>query len=486
MDADGWRKPLTSKVFGECGLDLRRAIANVIKKLRMENVEDQSLEAFTACELVPLDKKPGVRPIGVGEVLRRICGKVMMAVLQKDVLKSSAEIQMCSGQKSSSEAAIHAMREVFDSEETEAVLLVDAANAFNSINREALLHNVKIVCPTIACYVINFYRFHARLFIIGGKEIRSEEGTTQGDPLGMAIYAIGLTPLLNLMADGIFETTVAAFADDVSAGGKCRNLKVWWDRLMQIGPLFGYNPQPYKSWLIVKPGHEQLAKATFEGTNIQICTDGERHLGASIESDSFRKEYCEKMVTIWVKEISLLSDIALSQPQAAYPCYTSGYQHKFSFFLRTIPGIEKYLNPLEEIIRHRLLPAITGGHIVNDDERTLLSLPPRLGGLGIINPIERAPTELRNSESITASLKNVILRENVVDEEIVSLKAVKNNRRQQNLEKLKNLQLRMTPEAARLNESNMECGVSNWLTTLPIKELNYDLNKEQFFDALRL
>ncbi|XP_057308911.1 uncharacterized protein LOC130647166 [Hydractinia symbiolongicarpus] len=95
MDADGWRKPLTSKVFGECGLDLRRAIANVIKKLCIENVEDQSLEAFTACRLVPLDKKPGVRPIGVGEVLRRICGKVVMAVLQKDVLKSSAEIQMC-------------------------------------------------------------------------------------------------------------------------------------------------------------------------------------------------------------------------------------------------------------------------------------------------------------------------------------------------------------------------------------------------------
>ena len=86
---------------------------------------------------------------------------------------------MCSGQQAGSEAAIHAMREVF---ENEAVLLIDAANAFNNINRNVLLQNIRIICPTIAQYVTNCYRIPARLFIIGGKELLSREGTTQGDP----------------------------------------------------------------------------------------------------------------------------------------------------------------------------------------------------------------------------------------------------------------------------------------------------------------
>ena len=79
------------------------------------------------------------------------------------------------------------------------MILVDAANAFNNINRKALLHNVKVLCPIFACYVNNCYRSPARLFVIGGIELKSNEGTTQGDPIGMAVYAIGITPLLNML-----------------------------------------------------------------------------------------------------------------------------------------------------------------------------------------------------------------------------------------------------------------------------------------------
>ena len=250
------------------------------KKICSEKIEDESLEAFTACRLVPLDKQPGLRPIGVGEVLRRICGKVVMYSLREDIIKSCSNIQMCSGQRAGSEAAIHSMREVFESEEAEAAILVDAANAFNSINRQALLHNINIVCPIFSCYVNNCYRTPARLFVIGGTEITSEEGTTQGDPLGMAIYAIGLTPLLDFIQSLILEITMAAFADDITSAGECKMLRIWWDNLIKLGPLFGYHPQPTKSWLIVKEQYLEKATGIFQGTKtyIQITTRGKRHL----------------------------------------------------------------------------------------------------------------------------------------------------------------------------------------------------------------
>ena len=46
LDADGWRKPLTSRVYGDDGRDLRTVIANVTKKICTEDVHDDSLDAF--------------------------------------------------------------------------------------------------------------------------------------------------------------------------------------------------------------------------------------------------------------------------------------------------------------------------------------------------------------------------------------------------------------------------------------------------------
>ena len=198
MDADGWRKILTSKMYGDTGRDLRRALATVIKKMCVEDITDNSLESLMASRLVPLDKNPGLRPIGVGEVLRRIAGKIVMSVTKEDVVNASSRTQMC-GRKAGSEAAIHAMKELFEREQSEAVLLVDAANAFNTVNRQVLLHNISITCPTIATFVRNCYQTPARLFVIGGEEILSREGTTQGDPLGMAIYAMAISPLLDIL-----------------------------------------------------------------------------------------------------------------------------------------------------------------------------------------------------------------------------------------------------------------------------------------------
>ena len=46
---------------------------------------------------MPLDKNPGLRPIGVGEVFRRIEGKVVMSIEKDDVPKSVGNLQLCGG-----------------------------------------------------------------------------------------------------------------------------------------------------------------------------------------------------------------------------------------------------------------------------------------------------------------------------------------------------------------------------------------------------
>ena len=74
------------------------------------------------------------------------------------------------------------MRQIFAGEETEGALLVDATNAFDSINQQAALHNISIMCPPLAQVLFNTYQAPVRCLIQEGGEISSSEGTTQGDP----------------------------------------------------------------------------------------------------------------------------------------------------------------------------------------------------------------------------------------------------------------------------------------------------------------
>ena len=84
-------------------------------------------------------------------------GKCVMHVTKPDVIDASGSFQVCAGYKSGSEATIHAMRSIFDEDETDAILLIDASNTFNALNRAAALHNIRVLCPTLATYMINTY-----------------------------------------------------------------------------------------------------------------------------------------------------------------------------------------------------------------------------------------------------------------------------------------------------------------------------------------
>ena len=145
-------------------------------------------------------------------------------------------------------------------------LMVDASNAFNAINREAFLHNTKILCPSISTYVNNCYSSPTDLYIQGGRSIKSEEGTTQGDPTAMAIYALGITPLLVWLSkksnegNSAFASKDVAFADDLNGIGAVESLKRWWSLLEEEGKKFGYCVNAKKSYLIVKEQYKDKAK----------------------------------------------------------------------------------------------------------------------------------------------------------------------------------------------------------------------------------
>ena len=85
--------------------------------------------------------------------MQRIMGKCVMHVTKPDVIDASGSLQVCAGHKSGSEAAIQVVPNIFEVDERDAVLLMDASNTFNALNRAAALHNIRVLCPTLATYV---------------------------------------------------------------------------------------------------------------------------------------------------------------------------------------------------------------------------------------------------------------------------------------------------------------------------------------------
>ena len=144
------------------------------------------------------------------------------------------------------------MRSSLMSEDTEAILLVDACNAFNSLNRDAAQHNFSHICPSMATILINIYRKVTKL-LVNDATLYSEEGTTQGDPLAMPMYALTTIPLINNL-NVATDLKQIWYADDAAASGKLPPLLVWWDHLSSLGlPIaFGYHSNTSKTWLLTK------------------------------------------------------------------------------------------------------------------------------------------------------------------------------------------------------------------------------------------
>jgi len=494
MDAKAWRSILSHARYGSIANDLCNTIAAMARKMATDTCQD--IEAFTACRLIALDKKPGCRPIGVGEVLRRIVGKAIMEVTKDDIKAAVGNLQVCAGQKAGGEAAVHAMRTIYSDPDCDAVLLVDATNAFNNINRQAAIHNTRIKCPSLAMYIENLYRKPAKQFICdrhtgNSDTIESAEGTTQGDPVAMAMYAIGLLRLQDHISHEKTQVKQVAYADDLAGAGKINDLRKWWDLIQRHGPPQGYHPNAQKSILIVKPGNIEQAKECFGNLEIQINAGGEKYLGAVLGTEQTKETFVKSRVEGWIGEMKRLANIAKEEPHAAYTAFTFGLKHKWKYLMRTVPNIGHLLQPIEDTIKRDFIPALSGGRNPTDLERAILELPPRMGGMGITNPCKISDTEHQNSVRLTGHLTQHIVSQtrqgeiNEAEQKKMILEITKTREENQKAE-LENILSQLSEDQQRRMQMAQEVGASNWLTALPIKAKGFSLNKQEFFDALAL
>ena len=195
LDGYEWRRLCTS--HKGASRDLCESLASVARRICSSYVDPIPIAPLLVCRLITMDKCPGVRPIGIGDTTHRIISKAVLTIGGPDIQQVAGHRQMCGGHISGVKAAVHATRFAFESEESEAVILVDATNPF-----------------------INTYQSPTDLYV-DGEVILSQEGTTQGDPLAMPMYGLVAIPLIRGLGGACKQVW---YADDSAAVGKIHQL----------------------------------------------------------------------------------------------------------------------------------------------------------------------------------------------------------------------------------------------------------------------
>ena len=213
----------------------------------------------------------------------------------------------------------------------------------------------------------------------------------------------------------------------------------------------------------------------FRDTGVNITTEGRKYLGGFVGTNEGKEKYVQELVDSWVSQLTVLSEIAKSEPQAAYSAFTAGFKHKLTYFVRTMPQLSEIIKPVDEVVNNMLLPAITERSAISEEDRRLFSLPAKMGGLGIPIFSENSKIEYNNSRRITETLTSKIVaqeRNYIIDEEAEKAKAraQKKEKEERNQKILDGLRQKMTPEKIRANDLAQLKGGSIWLTSLPLKK----------------
>ena len=222
----------------------------------------------------------------------------------------------------------------------------------------------------------------------------------------------------------------------------------------------------------------QEARRLFSSTGIKLATDGQRDLGAAIGTFNFRAQYTSGKVTKLCNEPHRLADFAKTQPHA-YSAFTHRILSQYTHLMRTRPGMNEFIKPVDDVIRLELLPTLLNS-IVPGVDRQLYSLPLSHGGLGIPILSEIAESQFEASKAIALPLVTIMITQSNTlpnETEVNTLpnetgvneikRKIKNEQKVRISERALKVEQNQTPHTLKVIQDTKMPGASSWLGVLP-------------------
>jgi len=380
----------------------QRGVCRLITDILNGDLTDHELELINASRLhaIPKPSGKGVRPIAVGEIFYRLAGCVRNATIAANVPSLFPSIQYGVGIRGGAEKAVHKIRVAFDKHGSDAVVIrTDFTNAYNSRRRDRMFQEL-FAMPKVAGLWRGLraaYESGAPLYVYDNGRLVgvlcSEEGARQGCPNGGFLYSLSVQKFLEIVAGpDTGRVTVVAYVDDTTIIAPWRDALNAFRRMQEGSKKDDMALNVDKCYLFWRyrqdPPEELVAECAKIG--LAIRRDYVEMLGSRIYADDdVNDEKARKWALEFVKADSIFFDAITHKAmpgQMAHRLLTTCGVPKANYRARTIPprifdtaarefdrrAANAFLTRLDTTLDK--LPALA---------RTQISLPRRLGGLGL-------------------------------------------------------------------------------------------------------
>jgi hypothetical protein len=235
----------------------------MVTKLLNGDTSPQVREVLTSCRGFALDKgERKVRPVAIGEAIRRIAARVVCAQDGPAIAKTLEQVmQFGVGIMGGIEYAYHSVRihmlSRYDQYERDygrhngadvglevpAGLKIDYKNGYNSTKRSKMLAQVEQKFPALLRFTRYVYAQRAKFVVMHKgrviEAIDSVHGTQQGDPLGGHLFALSIYDFMKELRDDFPQAAISWIVDDLTVSDTQAQLKLIAERVHTVGPEYG-------------------------------------------------------------------------------------------------------------------------------------------------------------------------------------------------------------------------------------------------------
>lgn len=351
-------------------------------------------QVLCSARLTPLLKPDGgIRPIAVGEMFYRLITKaIFTANYEHDQLHPC---QLGVGSKGGIETITRAVQYAFDKHADfnyTHVAVLDSKNAFNTTRRSNLFSSLKKYAPTLVRPASWAHNSPTPLFVHSEgatHTLWSADGVRQGDPLAALLFSISMRQTLEHLHARLGPNyLIFAYLDDIVILGPDG------DFLQCVLDLFS-TPECPISLNADKCRMHSLDDVRSSPTGLEI-------LGTCIGSLEARTSFLQRKVEKMEKDLHCLD---LLPKQHSLLVLRQSLQQKLRHLLRSLDSTD--LSHLWKRLDASLWSAfdnIRGPTPAHDTarDRTIISLPPTMGGMGILShdecstPAYKAASNLAN------------------------------------------------------------------------------------------
>ncbi|KAL7478797.1 hypothetical protein ACHAW6_004593 [Cyclotella cf. meneghiniana] len=308
----------------------------------------------------------------------------------------------------------------------------------------------------------------------------------------MILHGIGLMPLAKHLRHSDPSVLQPWYDDDFTLQGPASCVVTLFHLLCQYSPRVGYFPETEKCWVICPPSSKERACQIFDNASLTVSySHGRRYVGGFVGSRATRDEWLSPMIQRWVTGIEQPAAIMTRFPHSAYAGLVSLLSAKWQYICRTIPDVGPSLAPVEQALRTKFLPAITGFTDPIDNKfRTLLGNGVKTSGLAIRDPTVAAASLYSTSAEATDMLAGTLIRNKPINIEAhrncvrAAGAAHRKTRRNGEAAFHTTLMERSPPKVKKRMERAAVTGA--WLSTIPDRFSGTKLTKEEWFDNVAI